>query len=137
MPRLSCWFIRSALIHLALGITFGSLILLHKGIPIYPYLWRLLPIHIEILLFGWTIQLAMGVAFWIFPRFWRSRGNEKPAWLAFGLLNFGVWLAALGLFFVAPPWVIVLGRLAETGAAIAFAWHAWSRIKPPGASLSV
>lgn len=136
MPRLSCWFIRSALIHLALGITFGSLILFHKAIPIYPYLWRLLPIHIEILLFGWTIQLAMGVAFWIFPRFWRSRGDEKPVWLAFGLLNCGVWLAALGLFWAAPPWVTLLGRLAEASAAIAFALHAWSRVKPPGASLS-
>jgi hypothetical protein len=132
MPRLSCWFIRSALLHLAAGLTFGSLLLFHKGIPFYPLLWRLLPLHVEFLLFGWTVQLVMGVAFWIFPRFWRSRGDERPAWLAFGLINLGVWLAGLGLVLGAPAWVILLGRLAEAGAAAAFAVHAWPRVKPPG-----
>jgi hypothetical protein len=132
MPRLSCWFIRSALLHLAVGVTIGGLLLFHKGIPIYPLAWRLLPAHVEFLLFGWLVQLVMGVGFWIFPRFWRSRGREKPAWLAFGLINLGVWLAGLGLMMGAPPLIIVLGRLAEAGSAAAFAVHAWPRIKPPG-----
>lgn len=132
MPRLSCWFIRSALLHFALGITFGGLILFHKGIPFYPFLWRLLPMHIEFLLFGWTVQLAMGVGFWIFPRFWRLRGDEKPAWLALGLLNLGVWLAGVGPVVGAPVIVPLLGRLAEVGAAVAFAVHVWPRLKPPG-----
>lgn len=132
MPRLSVWFIRAALIHLALGVTIGGLILAHKGIPLHPLLWRLLPAHIEFLLFGWTVQLVMGVGFWIFPRFRRSRGNEQPAWLAFGLLNAGVWLAGLGPVLGAPAFVLLLGRLAEVGAAAAFALHVWPRIKPPG-----
>lgn len=132
MPRLSCWFIRSALLHLAVGLTLGSLLLFHKGTPIYPLLWRLLPVHIEFLLFGWTVQLAMGVAFWIFPRFWRSRGNETPAWLAFGLISVGVWLGGLGPVFGASDWLILVGRLAEAGAAVAFAVHSWPRVKPPG-----
>jgi hypothetical protein len=116
-----------------LGVTFGSLILFHKGIPIYPLLWRLLPVHIEFLLFGWLVQLVMGVGFWIFPRFRRARGNEKPAWVAFGLINVGVWLAGLGPVVGAPTLILLLGRLAEAGAAVAFAVHAWPRIKPPGA----
>jgi hypothetical protein len=132
MPRLSCWFIRTALLYLAVGITLGSLLLFHKGIPIYPLIWRFLPLHVEFLLFGWLVQLVMGVAFWIFPRFWRSRGDEKPAWLAFGLINLGVWLAGAGLALGAPAWLILIGRLAEAGAAAAFAWHAWPRVKPPG-----
>ena len=132
MPRLSCWFIRAAMLHLLLGFTFGGLILLQKGLFLAPGFWRLLPAHIEFLLFGWTVQLIMGVGFWIFPRFWRSRGNEKPAWLAFGLLNLGVWLVSLGLWWgsVLLP---LLGRLAEGGAMVAFVVHAWPRIKPPGA----
>lgn len=133
MPRLSCWFIRAALIYLAVGLTLGGLLLFHKGIPFYPLLWRLLPVHVEFLLFGWTVQLVMGVGFWIFPRFWRSRGNETPAWLAFGLLNGGVLLAGLGPALGAPAWITLVGRLAEMGAAAAFAIHAWPRIKPPGA----
>lgn len=132
MPRLSCWFIRAALLHLFLGFTFGGLLLFHKGVPLHPALWRLLPAHIEFLLFGWTVQLVMGVGFWIFPRFRRSRGNEQPAWLAFSLLNLGVGLVALAPLFSLPPLVSFLGRLAEAGAAIAFAWHAWPRLKPPG-----
>jgi hypothetical protein len=130
--RLSCWFVRSALIHLSVGITLGSLLLFHKGLPWNPLLWRLLPVHIEFLLFGWIMQLAMGVAFWIFPRFWRSRGDERPAWLAFGLLNVGVWLAGAGIVMVAPPLVLLVGRLSEAGAAAAFVVHTWSRVKPPG-----
>jgi hypothetical protein len=134
MPKLSQWFIRAALIYFALGITFGSLILAHKGLPLHPLLWRLLSAHIEFLLFGWTVQLAMGVAFWILPRFWRSRGDERAAWLAFGLINTGVWLAALSLMMGVSPYLTFAGRLAEAGAAAAFAVHAWPRLKPPGAT---
>lgn len=135
MPRLSRWFIRAALLYLLLGFTFGGLLLFHKGVPLTEgaALWRLLPAHMEFLLVGWTVQLAFGVAFWIFPRFWRSRGNEAPAWIAFGLLNAGVWLAGLGPVVGAPPLVAFLGRLSEGAAAVAFALHAWPRIKPPGA----
>lgn len=134
MPRLSCWFIRSALLHLALGFTFGGVLLFHKGVPLHPLLWRLLPAHMEFLLFGWTLQLVMGVGFWIFPRFRRSRGNEKPAWLAFGLLNVGVWLVGVGQTLAAPALILLLGRLIEAGAVVAFAAHAWPRLKPPGAA---
>ena len=132
MPRLSCWFVRLALLHLALGVTVGGLILFHKGRPLHPLLWRLLPLHIEVLLFGWIVQFVMGVGFWIFPRFWRSRGNVKPAWAALVLLNGGVWLAGLGPVVGAPAMIILLGRLAEAGAVLAFLIHAWPRIKPPG-----
>jgi len=133
MPRLSAWFIRAALLYLAAGATVGALILAHKGVPLHPLLWRLLPAHIEFLLFGWAAQLIMGVGFWIFPRFWRSRGNETPAWAAFGLLNVGIWLAGVGPVLGGPVWFIFAGRLVETGAVVAFALHAWPRIKPPGA----
>lgn len=135
MPRLSCWFIRAALLYLAVGITFGGLLLFHKGIPFEPFVWRLLPVHMEFLLFGWTVQLAMGVAFWIFPRFWQSRGDERPAWLAFGLINVGIWLAGVSPLLGVFPLIVFLGRLAEAGAAAAFALHAWSRVKPPGAEI--
>ena len=34
-----------------------------------PALWRLLPAHIELLLLGWTLNLALGMAYWILPRY--------------------------------------------------------------------
>ena len=130
MPRLSCWFVRAALIHLALGFTLGSLLLFNKGVPLHPLVWRLLPAHIEFLLLGWTAQLALGVAFWILPRFRGSRGDDRPAWAAFVLLNAGVWLAGAGASLAAPAVIPFLGRAVEVGAAVAFAVHAWPRIRP-------
>ncbi|RME66121.1 MAG: hypothetical protein D6790_00700, partial [Caldilineae bacterium] len=101
-----------------------------KGEPIHPLLWRLLPAHMEFLLLGWTLQLAMGVAFWILPRFKTERGNVKLAWAAFVLLNLGVWLVGVGPILALPTWTTALGRFAELSAAVAFALHAWPRVKP-------
>jgi len=131
MPGLSVWYVRSALVYLALGFTLGMLMLWHKGVPIHPALWALLPAHIEFLLLGWTLQLALGVAFWILPRFRTERGNVGLAWLAYWLLNAGIWLVTL------DPWLgsasfAWVGRSAEVLAVVAFALHAWPRIKPPG-----
>ncbi|NOZ73444.1 MAG: hypothetical protein GXP38_16340 [Chloroflexi bacterium] len=67
MPRLSTWFVRASLIYLALGVTLGGLLLAEKGIPFYPALWIALPVHMEFLLIGWMVQLAMGMAYWILP----------------------------------------------------------------------
>ena len=130
MPRLSRWFIRASLVYLALGFTFGGLMLFNKGVLLSVWLWQLLPAHVEFLLLGWTVQLAMGVGFWILPRFNSLRGNEKAAWAAFVLLNVGVWMAGTGRLLGFPAWMAVAGRAAEAGAAIAFAIHAWPRVKP-------
>ncbi|MCL4863485.1 MAG: hypothetical protein KJZ93_29035 [Caldilineaceae bacterium] len=132
MPRLAVWAIRAALLYLALGFTFGALILWNKGLPLHPQLWRLLPAHIDFLLFGWTMQLVLGVAYWILPRFQTRRGNPLLAWLAFALLNVGVWLVSMAPFAPAPGFLNLGGRLAECAAALAFAAHAWPRIKPAG-----
>lgn len=135
MPVLSIWTIRAALVYLLTGFTFGGLLLFHKGIPISSMLWSLLPAHIEFLLLGWTVQLAMGMAFWILPRFRRPprRGNTSLAWLAFGLLNLGVLTVGLGPLVIPSPLPTLVGRSAEFVAAVAFAAHAWPRIKPAGA----
>ena len=90
MPRLSVWFIRLALAYLATGFTFGALLLANKGLAFAPLLWRLRPTHIELLLVGWMVQLAMGVAFWILPRFQASRGDVRPAWPGLALINLGI-----------------------------------------------
>lgn len=132
MPRLSVWFIRLALAYLATGFTFGALMLANKGLSFAPMLWRLRPAHIEVLLVGWMVQLAMGVAFWILPRFQASRGDVRPAWLALVLINLGIGLVALSLVVDLGGWNVVVGRLAELIAVAAFALHAWPRIKPIG-----
>lgn len=131
MPRLSVWFIRAALIYLALGFTFGALMLWNKGAPFHPLVWRLLPAHIEFLLVGWLAQLALGVAYWILPRFQTKRRKNWLAWCTWGLLNSGVWLVGLAPL-TGYTVMTFSGRLAEMAAALAFAGHAWWRIKPAG-----
>lgn len=131
MPQLSIWFIRASLAYLTLGFTFGGLMLFNKGVPLHPSLWSLLPAHIEFVLFGWTVQLVFGMAFWILPRFPNPpvRGNEKLAWAAFILINSGIWLLALASFGLGGAWLTFVGRLAEASGILCFAIHAWPRVR--------
>lgn len=136
MPRLSIYFIQSSLVYLVLGFTFGGLMLFNKGVPLHPMLWRLLPPHIEFVLFGWTVQLVMGMAFWILPRFPTKpiRGNEKLAWGAFILVNAGIWSLVLASFGSGSPWLTLAGRAVEATGILAFAAHAWPRVKGIGSA---
>lgn len=130
MPRLSQWFVRATFVYLLLGFTIGWLLLAHKGQPLYSGMWSWLPTHIEFLLMGWVVQLTMGMAFWILPRYWQSpkRPKEGFAYLAFVLLNVGIVLVVAGTTFGANHWFLVIGRVAEVAAMAFFARHAWTRI---------
>lgn len=123
---------RAALIHLAVGMTLGAVLLWHKAYALHPLVWRLLPMHMELLLVGWVLQLALGVAYWILPRWRTHRGPPQPVWAAWVLLNGGVLLvvaaAVVGGRVAAP--LAVTGRALEVAAAAAFALHAWPRVKP-------
>lgn len=130
MPRLTVWMVRSALLELGVGFTFGMMMLFNKGVPFDPSLWRLLPAHIELVLLGWTMQLGMGVAFWILPRFSQPPryGRERLGWLAFGLLNAGVLLIVADCW-LATTWLPLAGRLLELAGVISFAVMIFPRVK--------
>ena len=129
MPRLSVWFVRASLLYLFAGITLGALMLADRGVPFDPAIILALPIHIEFLLVGWLIQLALGVAFWILPRFGTGapRGDERLVWAAFYLLNIGVLLAALQLWVSAA---LLVGRVAEVAGIVFYVLGSWRRVKP-------
>lgn len=131
MPRLSVWLVRASLVYLLLGFLFGALMLAQKGIGYASPVWNLFPIHVEFLLMGWLVQLAMGVGFWIFPRFSRGlpRGDERLIWLALGLLNLGIVLAALQLW---SSYAFLAGRVLEVCAALVYVAGLWRRVKPHG-----
>lgn len=136
MPRLSVWLVRTALGYLAIGLLAGAVLLINRGVLLGSWVMHLRPVHIEFLLMGWTVQLALGVAFWILPRFraGSERGREGFVWLAYGLLNAGVLAAALGRALDLPAAVPLLGHAGEALAAGAFALHAWPRVKVFGNS---
>ena len=92
--------------------------------------------HFELLLIGWLVQLVMGVAYWIFPRFGMTRaarGREGLAWLALGLLNCGVWASCAGLLSGRSA-LSVVGRSAEVLAAAMMALNVWARTRASGIS---
>lgn len=131
MPRVSAWLVRISLCHLVVGFSIGTVLLTSKGVRLGFDPWALRPLHIEMLLVGWMIQLVMGVAIWIFPRFVLRRAPRRStvtAWAAFALINVGVLLAGCGGSLLAA------GRFAEIGAAASFAAHLWGRVSPGGLS---
>ena len=131
MPKLSVWTIRAALIHMGVGFLFGSLILHHKGIPIFEWTWKLLNPHIEVVIFGWVMQLVMGVAFFALPRFPKREkryGAERLGWLGYYLLNTGVILTAFAYWSGSNALAIAGRSLTSLGMA-AFVALLWPRVK--------
>ncbi|MEO7909714.1 MAG: hypothetical protein ABIV47_08705 [Roseiflexaceae bacterium] len=139
MPRLSQLMIRTALLWLALGYTVGGVVLLNKGVPLLPWLWVLRTAHIHMLLVGWTVQFACGVAFWILPRLDArgARGNERLAWCCYAALNSAVLLGVLadplaaldgGSFRILRMMLPTLMGLIYLLAAALFVTHAWPRV---------
>jgi len=135
VPRVSAWLVRASLLHLCLGFTIGAVLLVNKGFFLGAPVGALIPAHMELLLIGWVVQLVMGVAWWIFPRFGlrpTPPARIRLAWIAFGLLNVGVAAAAL------PPLITpaaegawrLAGRLVEVSAALVFAYGLRGRVAP-------
>ena len=131
MPRLSVWFIRASLVYLGLGFTLGAFMLADEGLSMMPDAARLLPAHMEFLMIGWLLQLALGVAYWILPRFVQGppRGNEAMTWVSLFLINGGVWLVAASTL-LPFTWLVPAGRTLEIVSALAFLWVAWRRVRP-------
>ena len=128
MPALTVYALRVALSYLGIGFTIGALMLGVRGVSASSEVLRLRPLHLELLLIGWTVQLAFGVAFWILPRLSdQGRGNEWLAWGSLLLLNLGVLIVGLGGVLSASAGVLIAGRSAELLAGLAFAAHAWPR----------
>jgi hypothetical protein len=137
MPRVGVVMVRTALVQLAAGTVLGALVLAGKGAPELARAAALRPLHVEMALPGWLLQLVFGVAAWILPR--RPAGARGPGegalWLSWALLNAGVLAAGLGGMGGAPGALAPLGRLLELAAAALFAAHAWPRVRGYGALL--
>lgn len=132
MPRLSAWFIRAALIYLIIGFSLGAWLLANNGLNFAPSAWGVLPSHMESLMIGWIIQLALGTAYWILPRHTRGAPRGSPAWgwAAFWLINLGVLLASsVGLL---PGVFQAVGRVLEVAGSAVMVVLLWPRVKAYG-----
>lgn len=131
MPTLSRVAIRCSILALVGGAALGAWTLAAPAFGRHAP-WALLPLHVELLLFGWLVQLTMGVAYWILPRAPgrpEERGRRALAIGAIILLNVGLLVAGAGPILGADGWLAV-GRGLELLAVAGFALHAWPRVRP-------
>lgn len=141
MPRVSVFMIRTALIYLALGALIGGMLLADKGLHLWPSFWMWRAGHVHLMLLGWTVQFACGVAIWILPRLDAAgtRGAMWIAWLCYGALNGAVLLATLSAPFAGMvgrervAWMTPVAAFLLVVGIAAFIGHVWRRIRPFGA----
>ncbi|MEZ4462502.1 MAG: hypothetical protein R3E66_22810 [bacterium] len=130
MPTLSRIAVRSALTHFLVGTTLGALLLVHKaGLFVLPNFATLLVMHFHVMVAGWLVQLAVGVALWILPRMSRkaqSAGHSYAAMAGITSLNLGV---VSSLFSQHPPPCFYLA------SSILIAFDLWPRIRPFGTTI--
>lgn len=129
MPVASRWMIRLSLIYLIIGFAIGAIILVAKAYPAYSEVWVLLPLHIEISIFGWIIQMTMGTAYWILPRYLETgdRGNSTLAKLMVVLFNSGILINIGAYLNYLPEGAFLWGRLLEIAAVVLFIGLHWNR----------
>ncbi|MTI87850.1 MAG: cbb3-type cytochrome c oxidase subunit I [Balneolaceae bacterium] len=122
--------VKLSLAYLLMGASMGVMLLLNKAFNFYAPLWAVLPVHIEFMLIGWVVQLTLGVAYWILPRYFgkQGRGNPILAYAMIGVLNTGIIVVSLSQLDVLPSAGSWMGRCLEMGGVILFVFLHWKRI---------
>jgi hypothetical protein len=141
MPPLARTFVKAAFAYFIAALVLGALMALEQWLGFSRWLRSVYYSQLHLLVVGWITQLAIGVAYWIFPRLRkeqgpRPRGSDGGAWGVFVCLNAGLLLRFFfePFYLMAPrPWlaaVVVLSGLLQALAALGFGWLIWGRIRP-------
>lgn len=130
MPLTSRILIRCSLIYLLMAMLLGTVILIHKAWPLHPAVWQLLPLHIEMAIFGWIIQFTLGTAYWMLPRLIKGpqRGPRRMAFVMVVALNLGILLNLAGALTFYSQLFGFLGRFLELLSVLLFIGLHWKRI---------
>lgn len=126
MPGLTRITLRISWIHFLVGWTLGAILLIHKsGFYVITTYAETREAHFHIMSFGWMVQLCLGMAFWILPKFVGEgvafHGAKTLAVASLTALNLGV----IASFFASQAaWGFY------TCAAALFVFHIWPRVKP-------
>jgi hypothetical protein len=137
MPKLTRYFIKTALVYLALALILGALLAARSALNLPDEIAALSPVFFHLFMVGWIAQLIFGMLFWMLPKYSKElpRGHEQFAWAAYGLINLGLILrvfveplnalqAELGL-----GWLLALSALLQLVGGWAFIINAWPRVK--------
>ena len=137
MPRLTRYFIKTALLYLALALVLGLLLAARAALDLPAEFAALSPVFFHVFMVGWVTQLIFGMLFWMLPKYSKElpRGHEKVAWAAYWLINGGLVLRVVGepLTALQPDWgtgwLLGLSALLQLGGGWAFIFNAWPRVR--------
>jgi len=137
MPRLTRYFIKTALIYLAASLLMGALVLARAAFDLPTELAALTPVYFHLFMVGWVTQLIFGMLFWMLPRQSKEspRGNEWLVWATYVLINLGLILRAIGEPLVAlqpgsrAGWLLALSAVLQLIGGWAFIGNAWPRVR--------
>ncbi|MCC7358445.1 MAG: hypothetical protein IT317_03155 [Anaerolineales bacterium] len=137
MPRLTRWYLRTALIGFIAALLIGVLQAARGLFTLPAVVNALTPVYFHLLMVGWVTQLIFGIVFWMFPKpsAARPRGSEGLGWATYALLNVGLLLRV-----IAEPWqtltpgdvpgsVLALSAVLQWLAGLAFVANTWARVK--------
>jgi hypothetical protein len=141
MPPLARIFVKAASVYFIAAFVLGALMALDQWLGLGRWLRSTYYSQLHLLVVGWITQLAIGVAYWIFPRFRkeqdpRSRGSDTIAWGVLICLNVGLLLRFLfEPFYLMGPrsWLaalVALSGVLQALSALGFGWLIWGRIRP-------
>ncbi|MDX1417066.1 MAG: hypothetical protein R3293_22870 [Candidatus Promineifilaceae bacterium] len=137
MPPLTRWYIKSALIYLAVALLLSVVLALPTTINLPQFIRFMNPAYFHLFLVGWVTQMIFGVIYWMFPIVTRARprGNEKLGWASYILLNVGLLLRVIAepLTATIPESgagrLLLISALLQWLAAVIFVALAWPRVK--------
>ena len=137
MPRLTRYFIKTALVYLALSLVLGALLAARSALALPDELAAFSPVFFHLFMVGWVTQLIFGMLFWMLPKYSkeRPRGYEQAAWAAYWLINSGLVLRIIGEPLTALRsewglgWLLGLSALLQLSGGWAFIFNAWPRVK--------
>lgn len=137
MPRLTRYFIKTALVYLALSLVLGALLAARTAFDLPDELAALSPVFFHLFMVGWVTQLICGMLFWMLPKYSKEkpRGHVQLVWAAYILINVGLILRVVGEPLVALRadlglgWLLALSAVLQLLGGWAFILNAWPRVK--------
>jgi hypothetical protein len=141
MPPIARTYVKAACVYFIAAFLLGAMMMLDRWLNFSRWLKLVYLGQLHLLLVGWITQLAIGVAYWIFPRFLKEqdpqpRGSDALAWGVLVFLNLGLLMRFLfePFYLMGPrPWLAVLMALSgvlQALAALGFGLLIWGRIRP-------
>jgi hypothetical protein len=141
MPAIARTYVKAAFVYFVAAFLLGGLMALDSWLGLGRWLRVVYLSQLHLLVVGWITQLAIGVAYWIFPRLRKEqgaspRGSDALAWGVFACLNVGLLLRFVlePFHLMGPePWLaalLALAGLLQAAAALGFGLLIWGRIRP-------